>query len=264
MPRSVKAGAVRKLPREKKLWVDEKASNELLIKFFREHSSTINQFGKTVNQAFEAFVFSSAIRWYQRHGWTVEIVNPDKASGLVQLKYSTRGRPSKYTFARASKDGVAIQIRHQLRVATRYHHAILFEDVAANICADVAIIKDMDLSNMKTDEFIPNEALIAFGEAKHMPAFAELVASFIGLVHELKPESLALGQRPYIGPSGKPYHLSPFLYVSGHIQRTAQGVIQTIRLRGFDVDIFDYRSEFLFGEAVPTKLPEKGEKGESQ
>lgn len=248
---------VPKQPREGKRWLDPAANSALLGKFFKENGTVIRDFGQTVNQAFEAFVFSSAIRWYQRRGWTVTIINPDPASNLVRLKYNTRGKPSGYTYARAEKDGIAIQIRHQLRVATHAHSGARFADVVANICADVAIIKDMDLASMKSDDFIPNNDLISFGEAKHMPAFAELVANFIGLVHELRPEFLTLGQRPYFGPDEESAHLAPFLYVSGHIQRTAQGVIHTIRVRGFNIDVFDYRSHVLFGEPAPTILAPK-------
>lgn len=247
-----RAGKV-KPPERQERWVDTDASAKLLTGFFRTHGVDIKDFGQTVNQTFEAFVFSSVIRWYIRHDWSVSIINPANAPDLVRLKFNTRGRPSGYTYALAEKDGESIQIRHQLRVATYYHQLVEFEGVTANICADVAIIKDHDISNFKSDDFIRNENLISFGEAKHMPAFAELVANFVGLVHELKPASLTPGQRPYVGPLVRPQHLSPFLYVSGHIQRTAQGVIATIKFRGFDIEIFDYRSDDLFGNPIPLR-----------
>ena len=47
---------------------------------------------------------------------------------------------------------------------------------------DVAVIRDMDLEGFSTFDHVPNDQLLTFGEAKHMSAFAELVASFIGVV----------------------------------------------------------------------------------
>jgi hypothetical protein len=54
----------------------------------------------------------------------------------------------------------------------------------------VAVISDTDLSDYGTDDYLESSHLITFGEAKHMSAFAELIASFIGLVHELLPDKL--------------------------------------------------------------------------
>ncbi len=244
-----------------KRWLDKKATEVLLVGFFKEQSAEIREFGQTVNQAFEAFVFSSVVRWYIQNGWKTELINPPgSGTELVKLKFNTRGRPSNYTYARAEKDGERIQIRHQLRVATFHHQLIDFEDIAANICADVAVIRDVDLSRYKSDDFVSNRDLVSFGEAKHMSAFAELIANFVGLVHELAPKSLEVGQRPYIGPLPQVRHPAPFMYVSGHIQRTAHGLIQTIRARGFNIDIFDYRSSDLFGSPVPS-IPAPGKGG---
>lgn len=53
-----------------------------------------------------------------------------------------------------------------------------------------------------------------------MSAFAELVANFIGLVHEIRLEYIDT-IRPYIELQGVREHLAPFLYVSGNLNPTA-------------------------------------------
>jgi hypothetical protein len=60
-----------------------------------------------------------------------------------------------------------------------------------------------------------------------MSAFAELIAGFIGVVHEMQPRRLKRGARF----SRKTEHLPPFLYVSGYLYPTAQGLLETIRER---------------------------------
>lgn len=111
---------------------------------------------------------------------------------------------------------------------------------------DVAVIADQDLSKLESDDFVDNSSLITFGEAKHMSAFAELIANFIGMVHEMMPDALT-PIRPYIGPHEYREHPSPFLYVSGYLYPTAKGITDTIKYRGFDIDIYDHESGSIFG-----------------
>ena len=199
----------------------------------------MSRFGNTVNQTFEAFVVAQMIAWFKaRPEWTVEIINPLNASAEPEfrLKFSTRGRPEGYSYVRCtSTSGEVVQIRHQLRVATRHHRAS--DRPAANVCLDVAVIKDADLSGLGTNDYVDNASLITFGEAKHMSAFAELVANFLGLVHELQPERLKR-VRMKLWRSRQKEYPSPFLFVSGHLFYTAQGITNTITRRKFDLDVF--------------------------
>lgn len=230
------------------LWIDTSLVRQRVGEFFFANKSDITQFGSTVNQTFEAFVFASLVNWYSKNSWKVEFKHPSSNSNIVRLKYSTRGRPSLYTYALCTKQDEKVQVRHSLRVATRYHRPEFIHP--ANVVLDVAVISDIDLSNHKTDEHVNNSNLITFGEAKHMAAFAELIANFIGLVHEISPD-VVKPIRPYIGPLECREHPAPFLYVSGHLNPTAQGIVESIRDRGFDMDVYDYQSGAFFGITLP-------------
>lgn len=212
-----------------------------LAKFFVEEKEDLGSFGSTVNQTFEAFVFASTIAWYRKKGWHVRLNHPKDSKGrsrnVCHLKFSTNGQPSNYSYAIASKDGLKVQIRHQLRVATAYHDDE--NPHPANICLDVAVIEDTDLSNYSSKCFVRNDKLATFGEAKHMSAFAELVASFLGLVHELQPGRLKRKSR------GKSDHLAPFLYVSGWLNSTAQGLKETIEKRELDLDVYSVDNKLV-------------------
>jgi hypothetical protein len=207
--------------------MDREAVSERLAKFFSTNRSDLGKFGSTVNQTFEAFVFTQVISWYRGRNWKV-VLEPPKGSpaGTVKLKFNTRGRPSGYTYARCEKDDVVVQIRHGLRVATRHHKRFQFPP--ANVCLDVSVIQDRDLLDYDTDAYLPNDDLITFAEAKHMSAFAELVANFIGLVHEMQPNRLAEGSMRQPRPGRRRRHPAPFLYVSGILYKTARGVVETI------------------------------------
>lgn len=241
-----------------KPWIEMGEIQLRLAKFFSENKTDIQDFGSTVNQTFEAFVFASTIKWYFDHKWHIEFKNPASNSNLVKLKFSTRGRPSSYTYAICTKGSQRIQVRHGLRIATRYDRIGL--PYPANVVLDIAVISDMDLSKYKTDDHADNSYLITFGEAKHMSAFAELVANFIGLVHELLPDRVKQ-VRLYNGYQAQPEHPAPFLYVSGYLYPTAQGIAQTIKDRGYDIDIYDCSTGAnMFGIQLPVQFPRKSKK----
>ncbi len=240
------------------LWVDQDRVKDALASFFEEEKKEFADFGQTVNQTFEAFVFASVVAWYRRKGWRVALVHPRSTpagtgasrQGVVKLKFSTRGRPSGYTYALCRRGRVAVEVRHNLRVATRNYEPGGYPP--ANVCLDVAVIRSGDLSELKTDDHVDNDSLVTFGEAKHMSAFAELLANFLGLVHEMLPDHLA-ERRPYIGPLPDRDHIAPFLYVSGFLLHTARGIHETIRRRGFDVDVYDHTSGSVFGLDLATR-----------
>ena len=213
---------------------DQAKEKENLNTFFKKNNSLLTSFGSTVNQTFEAYVFANCIKCYKRNGWNIEIINPKtgRYKDKFQLKFNTRGAPAHYSYASCTKDGKIRQIHHGLRVATRYNS--IENEYPANICLDVAIIKQTYMIEYETDMAIPNENLICFGEAKHMSAFAELIAGFIGMVHELMPEMLKSDE------NASENEMQPFLYVSGRLNPTAKGIRETIDKRNMRIRIYSF------------------------
>lgn len=206
--------------------------------FFVNEKATINNFGSTVNQTFEAQVFANVIKWYKANGWTVTIVNPIRnGQPVFTLKFSTRGAPVNYSYASCSKNSVTCQIRHALRTHTQSYN--VRNKKSANIVCDIVVMNDIDISHFSTDSALENQYLIAFGEVKHMSAYAELIASFVGLVHELKPSRLKkIRKRSWVRPD----NISCFLYVSGILYKTAEGLVETIEKRKYDIDIYSFNN----------------------
>lgn len=234
------------------IWINQAVLKERLATFFGDRGKDLSLFGRTVNQTFEAFVFATTAAWYREKQWTITFIHPEDGANQPQplkLKFSTRGRPSNYTYVQCLKDGQTRQIRHQIRVATRSHRSN--QKKRANICLDVAVIKPVDTSAFTTNDYIENRDLVSFGEAKHMSAFAELIANFIGLVHELQPGRLKRIRIKNFIPAdrGDP---SPFLYVSGHLYPTAQGLVETIERRKYDIDVYNRTKSLSQGMHIPT------------
>lgn len=236
-------------------WVEVDRLKARLGEFFEQRRAEFSTFGNTVNQTFEAFVFAQVLGWYKSKNWHVEIVNPYDPKTKrrdFKLKFNTRGHPGGYSYAICSSpDGADIvQVRHQLRVATRHYRHGTYP--RANICLDVAVIRDVSVDGLDTDDHIANAQLVTFGEAKHMSAFAELVASFIGMVHELQPERLKRRRR-VVANAGE--HPSPFLFVSGKFWVTAEGIINTIERRKMDVRVYNRLKSLSAAIALPTDNP---------
>jgi hypothetical protein len=217
---------------------DQASVKTQLKDFFTTEKATIDNFGSTVNQTFEAKVFAEVIKWYRTNGWSVNIISPI-INGIptFKLKFNTRGAPVNYSYALCSKDQQTCQIRHGLRTQTKSYN---FENSKpANIVCDIVIMENWDLDGFSSDTAIDNELLIAFGEVKHMSAYAELIASFIGLVHELKPEKL---KRIRVKNWQRSDKISSFLYVSGILYRTAEGLVETIEKRKYDIDVYSFNN----------------------
>lgn len=219
---------------------DQEETINSLIKFFMDEKASLNSFGNKVNQTFEAYTFAETIKWYQLNGWAVKICNPvTQKEERFRLKFSTRGAPQNFSYVVCEKDSIKCQIRHQLRVSTKAH-SFRDNEHPANICCDIAIIKDTDLQNYSTDQAVPNSILLSFGEVKHMSAFAELIAGFIGLVHELQPKRL---RRIRLKKWNSGDHISPYLNLSGHLYGTAKGLAETIDRRKYDIDLYHYEKK---------------------
>ncbi len=218
---------------------DQKKAAEELKNFFSSEKARLNSFGRMVNQTFEAYTFASTIKWYEKCGWKVSITSPIvKGKKVFRMKFSTRGAPENYSYASCRKGNTECQIRHQLRVATKSHREK--NKYPANICCDIAVLNNVDIKNYLSDQAIPNDELISFGEVKHMSAFAELIAGFLGVVHELQPKRL---RKIRVKTWVKNDHIAPFLNVSGYLQKTAKGLAETITKRKYDIAIYHYEKK---------------------
>jgi hypothetical protein len=220
------------------IYFDQAAAKTQLVSFFANEKANITNFGDAVNQTFEAQVLANVFKWYKQNGWALKIINPIKNNRpTFTLKFNTRGAPVNYSYAICTKGTDVCQIRHGLRTHTKYYSTN--NSMSANIVCDIVVMKDLNIDHFTTNSALPNADLISFGEVKHMSAFAELIASFIGLAHELKPDTL----KPIRKKKWKrPDKISCFLYVSGILNPTAKGLIETINKRKYDIDIYSFEN----------------------
>lgn len=224
-------------------WFDQQLAIGTLTHFFKDDGGKASDFGRRVYQTFEALTFAQTIKWYKDKNWTITIINPGTGKkNEFRLKYSTRGDTKNFTYAMCTNPddpSEVVQIRHQIRVATAYNTRKKPSSLWANIVCDVAVLQDRNYDYIAGNMHVENNRLITFAEAKHMDAYAELLAAFIGLVHELQPWRLAHDVKKRRAQYA--HHPKPWLNLSGVCMATAEGIKYTIVQRGLDIEVHDSR-----------------------
>jgi hypothetical protein len=226
---------------------DQTITTQKLFRFFQTNGAAASDFGNRVCQTFEALTFAQVIKRYKDNGWDIKVINPNGGNkSSFRLKFSTRGDTKNFTHVRCergSPPSEAVQIRHQIRVATHYNVRKKTKSPRANIVCDVAVLKDEFYDGIIGSMHVENDNLITFVEAKHMNAYAELIAAFIGLVHELQPWRIGHDVKKRRAKTAA--HPKPFLNLSGYCAGTAEGIIATMKRRKMDIAVYDTRTPFL-------------------
>jgi hypothetical protein len=112
-------------------------------------------------------------------------------------------------------------------------------------CVDVGIVQ-AGIVPQKVDPrvkwvCVPNQALISFAEAKRLPVYPMLLAQFVGIVHEIRPEFL---RPPTPVGYGRTSQLPPALISLGRFSGNSKLIVDAFKGRGITVCIaenFDVR-----------------------
>jgi hypothetical protein len=83
-------------------------------------------------------------------------------------------------------------------------------------------------------ECIPNDALLSFAEVKRLVVYPMLIAQFIGIVHEIKPEFLGPPIRNGFGSGG---HIPPTLIALGTFSGNSKAIVEAFVRRKFQIHV---------------------------
>lgn len=209
---------------------------EALLEFTRKHRAAFTLVAKRESQLLELAAMVGVELHYRSNGYSTTIKSPDDGSVFV-VKTSTRGHPSKYSFVIVEKDGESGELHMNLMVRSAHDEGIY--------CVDVGIVKPgvvpQSVDRDVKWQCIPNDCLISFAEAKRLPVYPMLLAQFIGIVHEIRPEFL---RDP--APSGfsRAANLPPTLISLGRFSGNSKVIVDSFVTRGITVCIaenFDVR-----------------------
>jgi hypothetical protein len=204
--------------------IDVNAVARALNSFIQTHQTRFQRLSGRLSQLLEIGALTIAAKHYELSGYSVEAAN--LVGNEFRVKLSTRGAPWNFSWFAASRGATSLEIHSNLPVedalATR----------GARYVVDVAVINAGTLPTDTTDRrrwfALGNDDLVTFIEAKALVVYPMLIAQFIGIVHELKPDFL-LGNRPT--GFGHRRHFDPALVSLGYLHGTCLHIVRGFRGR---------------------------------
>ena len=176
-----------------------------LYSFFDRNYVTIKINSKRLCHYFEMACYSRVLQYYRSQNFTIDTRSPHGNQKVFKFKSTTKGTPNNYSFFRVSRklansDKTRVyDIRSNMPVCSSFDNCIYIPDIVVSKASD------------KNDiEQIENRDLITFCEVKYLLPYPEMLANFIGTIHELTPDLLT-------GPVVREgLHPAPALMPSGH------------------------------------------------
>lgn len=166
---------------------------------------------------------------YRRLEFEVQPANLIEKSFV--LKTSSAGRPWNYSWFYARRGELCLSLMTNINVQGAFspYHGTYNVDVA--VISDEISANDMrDSGNWWTAS---NAKLASFVEAKRMTAYPMLLASFTGIVHEIRPEFV--GSSPPRDDSSP--HFPPALVTTGPLSATSKSIIRAWAVRGYQLAV---------------------------
>lgn len=208
-------------------------------KIIKEHAEAFKQIGSSQPKLLELAAVTGIAQHYKSNGYSVNVVNP-KGKKSFTVKTSTRGFPWNFSRIIVSNDTDAAELHMNLLVRSAHDVGVY--------CIDVGIVKHLCIPSEKpkvTWICLDNDHLLTFAEVKKLVVYPMLLAQFLGIVHEIKPDFLS-------SPGAiNPPHLPPILIALGHFSGNAAAIVDSYAARNIHITIaenYDIRLAKVRGE----------------
>jgi hypothetical protein len=207
----------------------------------KKHAEAFRQIGSSQPKLLELAAFTGLAQHYKSHGFSVKIINPKGKKGFA-VKTSTRGYPWNFSRVQMVKNSEAAELHMNVLVRSAHDEGIYCVDVGI---AESNIIPDKKLKARWI--CLENKNLLTFAEVKKLVVYPMLLAQFIGIVHEIKPQFL------HSPGSLDPSHLPPILVALGHFSGNAGSIVRAYPSRGIHITVaenYDVRIARVRGGAA--------------
>lgn len=162
-----------------------------LTGFIRSHRTQFDDLAKSESALLEIGALALATQHYEREHY--KVVARNLRGGEFRVKTTSSGRPENFSWFEVFRGSTHLELHANLPVRSAYG---LDQGVYV---VDVAVVRGgaVPLPSPKTWRAVDSDTLITFIEAKKLVIFPMLLAQFIGIVHELRPNFLVAPRRPY-------------------------------------------------------------------
>lgn len=207
-----------------------------LVDFSNKYRILLAEHAKRISDYFEMTCYDFVIRYYEKKGYELEVQNLQ--GGKFKFKCSPTGLLKNFSYFKATKknnhgDGKVVYIYHNATVQSAFDEKVFTTpDIVISNSNPPAETKDY-YTTKRILSYIPQESLVTFCEAKHLTPFPELMVSFIGTVHELKPDCVN-DHEEHIDSE----HIAPSLMMSGPFGKPTRRIQHSFEKRYY-VNFFD-------------------------
>jgi hypothetical protein len=223
-----------------------------LERFIERERTRFETLARTGPQILEVGALTIVAEHYRRDGWSVEVRN--LRHGLFRTKLSASGKAWNFSWFECSRKEARIEIHGNLPVesATPLDSGIYVVDVGVVRVGSVSALQ-AETHPGRGLVAVANEDAISFLEAKKLVIYPMLLAQFVGIVHEIKPDFL----RPVLDADDTvatdERHLRPALVSVGPLGATSADIIAGFARRGFRLNViptFDQRITNLIDDPL--------------
>ena len=195
-----------------------------LESFVARHQTTFAKLGSRQSQILELAAIIGVSQHYAATGFDVQVVNPGTRTTFV-VKSATRGHPADYSCISCSRGDDCVELHANLLVQGAHDDGVYCVDVGITVPGSVP-----DQKGKETWVCLPNSELLSFAEVKKLVVYPMLLAQFLGIVHEIRPEFLSPPTPREFGPGR---HLPPTLISLGHFSGNSRHIVDSFVRRGF-------------------------------
>ena len=191
-----------------------------LYSFFNRNDVAIENNSKRLCYFFEMACYSRILHYYRNQNFILKPKCLKKNKGVFKFKFTASGIPNNYSFFRISRNIENSEQKREYDIRSNMSVCSSFDN--CTYVPDIVVSKASDENDI---ERIEKQNLITFCEVKYLKPYPEMLANFIGTVHELTPDLLG-GPDKRIGE-----HPAPTLMASGHSSENVNEISKGMRKR---------------------------------
>jgi hypothetical protein len=211
--------------------MDFDAVSRNLTRYINNHHTQLQQVPVIQSQLLELGALVTSVEHYRAQGYSIAPEN--LRNGDFRLKRSSGGKPWNFSWFLATRGPRSVEIHTNMTSGGAYG-----EDKARYV-VDVGVCEPGTLPTSKKEQkewlAIDNQFLITFVEAKKLTIYPMLLAQFIGIVHEIKPQFLSKDlENTEFEAEG---HFRPTLVTTGPWARLCEQIYKAYDSRGFRIRV---------------------------
>jgi hypothetical protein len=215
---------------------DVDRARTLIEDFLEEQQVLLSRISSAVSSVFEGLCLIYVAQCY-RDELHYELQVNNAVNGEFRFKCTTMGNPNHFSSFLLTKDSIEYELHHNLAVSGgRDPEPIYFVDIALIKKGSIKYRKSFRKGRTHSVLYCENQDLITFAECKHIVAYSMLIAYFLGIVFELKPEHLEGNLHENLLKQFS-NHIFPSLLISSGTHIGAETVIDSIKNRKYSVII---------------------------